>query len=81
MADFTMQGDGGVTIAVQSKSLQPIARLAMRVKHRLGSVELIDIDRGGRIYVLAENIPENVNDEAYSFVARFSANGGIERVY
>ena len=37
--------------------------------------------RPGRMYVLAENIPTNIRDAAFVFVARFSPTGTLDGVY
>ena len=47
---------------------------------RLGAVELLDVDRRGRFFVLAENVPPSA-DAAAAYVARFSPGGVLEGVF
>jgi hypothetical protein len=58
----------------------PMARLGMRVRDRLGAIEFLEVDRNGRMYVFAENIPAS-GGKAGAFVARYSPAGVIEGVY
>lgn len=58
----------------------PMARLSMRVRDRLGAVEFLEIDRNGRMYVFAENIPA-AGGRAGTFVARYSPSGALEGIY
>ena len=58
----------------------PMATLSMRVRDRLGAVEFLEIDRNGRMYVFAENIPAS-GGRAGAFVARYSPSGALEGVY
>jgi hypothetical protein len=58
----------------------PLARLALKVSDRLGAVEFLEIDHGGRMFVFAENIPASFAG-AGAFVARYSAAGALEGVY
>ncbi|QGM47269.1 hypothetical protein [Methylocystis heyeri] len=81
MAEFAAKGDAGVSINLQSENKSPIGKLMLRVPNRLGSVELLDVDRSGRIYLLAENIPNDANGDVYAFVARFGPNGALEGAY
>ncbi len=57
-----------------------LARLRVKVGSRLGSVELLDVDRRGRFFVLAENVPPSA-EAAAAYVARFSPAGALEGVY
>ena len=50
----------------------PMARLAIKVRDRLGAVEFLEIDHSGRMFVFAENIPVSAGT-AGAFVARYSA--------
>jgi hypothetical protein len=81
VAEFLPRGDASVAIILQSERETPIGKLMLRVQNRLGSVELLDIDRSGRIYLLAENIPNDANSNAYVFVARFAPSGALEGAY
>jgi hypothetical protein len=58
-----------------------IAKLSLRVHDRIGAVEFLEIDNSGRMFVLAENIPNNSKRAAAVFVVRFSPQGVQERVY
>ena len=57
------------------------AKIRLRVRDRLGTVAFLDVDKGGHMYVLAENIPLSIKDKAFVFVARFSPAGALEGVY
>ena len=80
-ADVTLLNGSGVTIAVRLPSGKLLAKLEMRVRSRIGAVEVLDIDRQGRTYVLGENIPTDPSGEPYSFVARYAQNGALEGVF
>jgi hypothetical protein len=58
----------------------PVKHLRLKVSDRLGAVEFLEIDHSGRMFVLAENIP-NDSTRAASFVARYSPSGVLEGVY
>ena len=58
----------------------PMARLAIRVRDRLGAIEFLEIDRSGRMFVFAENIPAS-GGTAAAFVARYSSAGLLEGIY
>jgi hypothetical protein len=58
----------------------PMARLPIKVRDRLGAVEFLEIDRSGRMFVFAENIP-TAGGTAGAFVARYSPAGALEGVY
>ena len=58
----------------------PMARLGIRVRNRLGAIEFLEVDRNGRMYVFAENIPAS-GGKAGAFVARYSPTGALEGVY
>jgi hypothetical protein len=53
-----------------------LARLEMKSRDRLGAVDLLDVDKYGRFFVLSEQIP--AGGGAVSFVARFAPNGALE---
>ncbi len=50
----------------------PVAKLNLRVRDRVGIVEFLEIDSDGRMYVLTENIPSNCDGplQPLSFVSR-----------
>ncbi len=58
-----------------------LANLRIAVRDRLGTVEFLEIDKTGRMFVLAENIPSSDKKMAAAFVAQFSAAGRLERIY
>ncbi len=58
----------------------PMARASIRVHDRLGAVEFLEIDRDGRMFVFAENIPPS-GGRAGAFVARYSPSGALEGIY
>ena len=58
----------------------PMAHLSIRVRDRLGAVEFLEIDRDGRMYLFAENIPAS-GGRAGAFVARYSPAGALEGIY
>ncbi|WP_460450350.1 hypothetical protein [Alsobacter sp. SYSU BS001988] len=82
-ADFSPVADeAGVEINLRPKGSAGAAlRLRLQVRSRLGAVEVLDVDRQGRAYVLAENIPTDFSDQASAFVARYAASGALEGVH
>jgi hypothetical protein len=75
-------GDSGVQIDLRQKSTgASLNKLKLQVRGKLGSVDVLDIDKEGRIFVLAENIPADSVNPAAAFVARFNAAGTLEGVY
>lgn len=56
-------------------------KLKLAVRDKLGSVEFLEVDTQGRMFVLAENIPAVTSEGATTFVARFSSKGGLEGVH
>jgi hypothetical protein len=76
-------GDSGARIEVRHEgetSGAPLARLALKVRDRLGAVEFLEIDHSGRMFVFAENIPVSFGT-AGAFVARYAATGALEGIY
>lgn len=72
----------GATIDVKAEDGSgPATTLHMRVRDRLGTVAFLDVDQNGRMYVLAENIPLTVEDQAFAFVARYAPNGALEGIF
>ncbi len=59
---------------------RPLARLAVKVRDRLGAVEFLEIDRNGRMFIFAEDIPVSFGTAA-AFVARYSPAGVLEGIY
>jgi hypothetical protein len=57
-----------------------MARLQLKVRDRLGTVEFLEVDNNGRMYVLAENIPAFATGAA-AFVARYAPTGALEGIY
>ncbi|HEY8064134.1 MAG TPA: hypothetical protein VIF40_05320 [Methylosinus sp.] len=81
VADVSPLDKKAVSISLQIKDGAALAKLKMQVRSRIGSVELLDVDQRGRIFVLGENVPTDATDEASTFVARYAANGALEGVY
>ena len=67
------------TIVVTPKGNPPLAKLLLKVRDRIGTAEVLDIDIDGKTYVLTENIP--AGGRAASFVVRFGKSGTLEGVY
>lgn len=75
------KGVNSVRVEVHAAdSNETISQFNLRVKGRLGAVEFLEIDYAGRLYVLAEDIPNSAKD-AITFVARFAPSGKLEGVY
>jgi len=83
IVDVTLAAhDASAVLEVRSKDSQkPFVRLQIAVPDRLGSIAFLEIDKTGRMFVLAENIPSNLLDRASAFVVRYSPAGAIEGVY
>ena len=58
-----------------------IAKLALKVRDRIGIVEFLEIDNAGRMFVLTENIPTGSNRRASAYVVRYTQNGVQDAVY
>ena len=83
VVDIVPEGDSGARIEVRHEAETggaPFARLPIKVRGRLGAVEFLEIDNGGRMFVFAEDIPVSVGN-AGAFVARYSAAGTLEGIY
>ncbi|WP_374309020.1 hypothetical protein [Methylocella sp.] len=82
-AAVSLEGDGkGARLALYEKGAQKaFASLAMKAQAKFGSIEFLDVDRAGRMYALAEIIPEFAGLGAATFVARFAPGGAFEGVY
>jgi len=75
-------GDVEALLDVREKANSAeIAKLNLKVGDKLGSVEFIEIDHAGKMYVLAENIPTYATVGASTFLARYGANGSLEGIY
>jgi hypothetical protein len=59
----------------------PITKLRLQVRERIGAVEFLEIDNSGRMFVLTENIPTYAKRPSAAFVVRFSPQGVQESVY
>lgn len=83
VATVTADSDkSGAQIEIQSQGQAgTIAKFQIKVRDRLGAVEVLEIDRQGRIFVLGENIPAVAGEGASAFVARFSPTGALEGIY
>ena len=82
VADVTTQNRTTASVDVKTRAQsEQIAKLRLRVSSRLGTIEFLEIDDEGRMFVFAENIPSNRDDLASAFVARFSARGELEGVF
>jgi hypothetical protein len=83
VVDIVAEGDSGARIEVRHEAEAggaPFARLPIKVRGRLGAVEFLEIDNGGRMFVFAEDIPVSFGN-AGAFVARYSAAGTLEGIY
>src|SRR5262245_25625676 len=57
-----------------------LATFALRVKDRLGSVEFLEVDNNGRMFMFVESIPTK-STRGVAFVTRHSATGVLEGIY
>jgi len=77
-------GDKSNTAQVELReqaSNNPIAKLRLQVRDRIGVVEFLEIDNSGRMFVLTENIPNNSKRPSAAFVVRYSPQGVQESIY
>jgi hypothetical protein len=75
------KGGAGAQIELQARDQTGTPpKLQVKVRDRLGALEVLEVDRQGRIFVLGENVPMS-GELASAFVARFSATGALEGVY
>jgi hypothetical protein len=81
IADVRALDPKGVSISLQAKDGAALAKLRIQVRSRIGSVEVLDVDYRGRIFVLGENIPTGADDAPSTFVARYASSGALEGVY
>ncbi|WP_426425245.1 hypothetical protein [Bradyrhizobium genosp. A] len=82
IADVTPEkSDSSVLVEIRSMDgNDAVAQIHLRVKDKLGAVEFLEIDNSDRIYILAENVPDQAMNAA-TFVARFSLNGDLDGIY
>lgn len=82
IADITPEkSDSSVLVEIRSMDgNDAVAQVRLRVKDKLGAVEFLEIDNNDRIYILAENVPDQATNAA-TFVARFSLNGDLDGIY
>jgi hypothetical protein len=74
--------EAGVQIMLHPKDgKSTLGTLKLQVRSKLGTVEVLNVDKQGRAFVLAENIPTDYSDQAAIFVARFAQGGALEGVY
>ena len=76
---LTEKGGKAANIVLTPKAAAPLPKLHLKVRDRLGSVEVLDVDIDGRAYVLTENIPPA--GKPTTFVVRFGKTGALEGVY
>ena len=71
-----------VDLVVASRTSQvELGRLKLRASEPLGTVEFLEIDTLGRMFVLAEVIPPGGGEGAATFLARFAQNSQFEGIY
>jgi hypothetical protein len=56
-------------------------KLHLKVRDRLGAVEFLEVDKQGRMFIMAENIPPTSDDPASAFVARYAPNGRLDGIF
>lgn len=83
VATVTLDKDkAGASLELQAQDAgTTLPKLKIKVRDRLGALEVLEIDRHGRIFVLGENIPAAGSGTPLAFVARFSAAGALEGIY
>ena len=78
---LTDNGTGATLDVRPQDSTGPATTLRMRLRDRVGTIAFLDADTDGRFYVLAENIPLKIEDQAFAFVARYGAKGALEGIF
>ena len=58
-----------------------VTRIKPTVTDKLGSVEVLDVDAKGDVFVFVENVPTEPTARVGIYVARFSSRGRLIRVY
>lgn len=71
----------GVDLLMKPATGGAPVKLRVKVRGQLGSVEFLDIDKRGRMFVLAENVPATTAEPAQAFVARYTTAGVLDGVY
>jgi hypothetical protein len=75
------KGGAGALIELEPRGQAgKLPKLQVKVRDRLGALEVLEVDRQGRIFVLGENVPMS-GDLPSAFVARYSATGALEGVF
>ena len=77
----TDAGTGAVIEVKPQDTTGPAITMRMRVRDRLGTIAFLDADTNGKFYVLAENIPVKIEDQAFAFVARYASSGALEGIF
>jgi hypothetical protein len=73
--------NAGAELVIQTQGeVVTIATLKLKVRDRLGATEFLEIDRKGRMFVLAEDIPTS-GAPSSAFVARYSPTGALEGIF
>jgi hypothetical protein len=57
------------------------AKLQLKVRDKLGSVQFLEVDSTGHMFVLAENIPAYSTQGASTFIARYAPSGAFEGIF
>jgi cell wall-associated NlpC family hydrolase len=71
-----------IDVVVTSRSTKAVlANLRLQAEDRIGSVDVIEIDKRGRLYILAEVVPNKSGATAHMIVARFGANARYEGMF
>ena len=83
VATVTLDKDkSGASVELQAQGQAgKLPKLQVKVRDRLGALEVLEIDRQGRIFVLGENIPPAGSGKPSAFVARYSPAGALEGIY
>ncbi|GGH20278.1 hypothetical protein GCM10007036_23740 [Alsobacter metallidurans] len=59
----------------------PLVAAVVRAGDRLGAVDLLEIDAKKRMFLLAENVPEELNRGAAAVVLRYGSDGQLQGMY
>jgi hypothetical protein len=83
VATVTLDKDkSGANVELQAQGQgAKLPKLQVKVRDRLGALEVLEVDRQGRIFVLGENIPPAGSGTPSAFVARYSPGGTLEGIY
>ncbi len=81
IADLAPLNDSGVDISLRLRDGGPLGKYRLKVRDRLGAVEVLDVDQQGQAFVLGEDIPDDLSNTASAFVARFASNGSLQGIY